>query len=59
MQRQKPPGNSAKRKLDFIGQTQSEDKRDDNFYGPAAQREVSPQEQSLGRLSTTNTAVHN
>lgn len=41
MQRQKPPGNSAKRKLDFIRQTQSEDKRDDNFYGPAVQKSQS------------------
>ena len=52
MQRQKTPGNSAKRKLGFIKQAQSEDKRDDNFYGPAVQREVSPQEQSFDRLST-------
>lgn len=52
MQRQKTPGNS-KRKLDSIKQAQSEYKREDNFYGPAVQREVSPQEQSLDRLSKT------
>lgn len=50
MQRQKTPGNSAKRKLDSIKQAQPEYKREDNLYGPAVQREVSPQEQSLDRL---------
>lgn len=29
----------------------SENTRDGNFYGPAVQREVSPQEQNWGKLS--------
>lgn len=46
-QRQKKSGNSGKTKLGF----RKHKTRDGNFYGPAVQREVSPQEQNWGRLS--------